>query len=151
MAIGVTERLAALPRLSKAELRAMWKDLVGTKTPDGLRRGPMIRILAYAMQEQAFGGLSERTRNRLHELATGFSGKAANSLPTARIKPGTRLVREWQQQKHVVNVEERSFEYRGTHYDSLSQIARLITGTRWSGPLFFGVKSRSSSKMEAAR
>ena len=57
------------------------------------------------------------------------------------IKPGTRLIRQWKDQVHIVNVEEGNYEYRGARYESLSEIARLITGTRWSGPLFFGLKS----------
>ena len=60
------------------------------------------------------------------------------------MKPGTRLVREWKQQVHTVEVDTEGYQYKGTRYDSLSEIARLITGTRWSGPLFFGVKAKQS-------
>jgi hypothetical protein len=60
------------------------------------------------------------------------------------IKPGTRLVRQWKEQVHVVEVETEGFEYRGVRYESLSEIARLITGTRWSGPLFFGLKGNNA-------
>jgi hypothetical protein len=112
----------------------------------------MVRILGYRLQEQAFGSLSNRNQNRLRELAKCVEGKGALSvhcLPT--IKPGTRLVRQWQSKMHVVHVEELGYEYDGSRYDSLSQIARLITGTRRSGPLFFGLKNKQdgNSKEEA--
>jgi hypothetical protein len=61
------------------------------------------------------------------------------------LKPGTRLVRQWRDQVHLVNVEADGYEYQGARYQSLSEIARLITGTRWSGPLFFGIKIEQSS------
>ena len=64
------------------------------------------------------------------------------------LKPGTRLVRRWKGGNHVVTVEPTGFEYRGIHYESLSQIARLITGTRWSGPLFFGLRDKKTSSPE---
>jgi hypothetical protein len=73
--------------------------------------------------------------------------KALEKDPGAEIsaapgfKPGTRLIRQWQDQTHVVTVREDGYEYQGSHYQSLSHVARLITGTRWSGPLFFGLKS----------
>ena len=63
-----------------------------------------------------------------------------------RIKPGTRLVRQWKQQVHVVEAEEGGYAYRGSRYENLSEIARLITGTRWSGPLFFGLRTKQSTE-----
>jgi len=77
-------------------------------------------------------------------LCGAASNARISSVPG--IKPGTRLVRQWRGQVHVVNVEEKDFEYKGALYQSLSEIARLITGTRWSGPLFFGLKGELNSR-----
>jgi hypothetical protein len=106
-----------------------------------LRRDLMIPILAYRIQEKAFGPLKVGTRTRLRQLAEGFARDPELVLSSRpALKTGTRLVREWRNEVHLVNVEANGYEYKGGRYKSLSQIARLITGTRWSGPLFFGIK-----------
>jgi hypothetical protein len=107
----------------------------------------MIPILAYRIQQQAFGSLKPASRNRLRELAEGFA-QDSNNVVTAKtsLKPGTRLIREWRNQVHLVYVGANRFEYKGGRYKSLSQIARLITGTRWSGPAFFGIKNDRSGR-----
>jgi hypothetical protein len=111
----------------------------------------MISILAYRLQEQAFGPLSPSTRSRLLKLADAFETDPNSRTPvTPAIKPGTRLIRQWGDRVHLVNVEAKGYEYQGARYRSLSQIARLITGVRWSGPLFFGTKSHSTSKSKRA-
>ena len=110
----------------------------------------MIPILGYLIQEQAFGSLSAKNCMRLRQLAQAFEmNPNARIPPMSGIKAGTRIVRQWKEQVHVVNVEQEGFEYRGSHYESLSEIARLITGTRWSGPLFFGLKQIPSKSQEA--
>ena len=152
MATSIEERLAALQQSSKAELCSLWKVLLGTSPPGALRRELLIRILAYAMQAQAFGALADRTRQRLRELAQAVGTKSGVELSTtAMLQPGTRLVREWRQQKHLVRVEKEGFEYKGDYYDSLSKIARVITGTHWSGPLFFGLKSKSNQTLRSVQ
>lgn len=99
-------------------------------------------VLAYRVQAQQFGGLSEATRRRLRRLAGGGTA-AGDALPPPRqLKPGTRLLREWQGRTHVVTITESGFAYDGKPYRSLSQIARTIAGTRWSGPLFFGLRDK---------
>jgi hypothetical protein len=104
-------------------------------------------MLAYRIQELEHGGLSTKTRNRLRQLAKAFESNPECPMPIAiRIKPGTRLIRQWQGKTHEVTVAESSYEYRGARYSSLSEIARLITGTRWSGPLFFGLKKNRSKE-----
>jgi hypothetical protein len=109
----------------------------------------MIRFLAYRIQEQACGPLSVTSERRLRQLAGELEGDSSLKAPSARkIQAGTRLVREWQNQVHLVNVEAKGFEYRGTRYRSLSEIARRITGTRWSGPLFFGLKNKPDNNKE---
>jgi len=107
----------------------------------------LIRILAYRIQEQAFGSLGANSRSRLRQLARTFEADPDAMVPSVPvIKPGTRLVRQWQDQVHTVTVEEKGYEYKGCRYQSLSEIARLITGTRWSGPLFFGLKTQQIEK-----
>jgi hypothetical protein len=102
----------------------------------------MIQILAHRLQEQTLGSLSKASVLRLHQLARVFETNSRSPIPASpSLKLGTRLVRQWREQVHLVNVEAKGYEYQGVRYQSLSEIARLITGTRWSGPLFFGVKN----------
>ena len=106
----------------------------------------MIPILAYRIQEQAFGSLSARAQQRLLDLSRAFEKGSDPAFARApRIRAGTRLVRQWADRVHLVNVETNGYEYHGARYQSLSEIARLITGTRWSGPLFFGIKRESAN------
>jgi hypothetical protein len=142
----IDQRLTSLPSLSKTALRELWKEIFDAAPPPRLRRHLMIPILAYRLQEQAFGSLSAASRSRLRQLARAFEtnpNSTVSSVPS--VKPGMRLVRQWGDQVHLVNVEARGYEYQGARYQSLSEIARLITGTRWSGPLFFGIKSEQSN------
>ena len=143
----VEPRLAALLTLSKAALGDLWKQFFGSTPPTQLRRNLMIPILAYRIQEQTFGSLSARAQKRLRDLSRAFEKGSNSALARApRIRPGTRLVRQWGGDRvHLVNVETNGYEYQGARYQSLSEIARLITGTRWSGPLFFGIKRESAN------
>jgi Protein of unknown function (DUF2924) len=145
---SVQKQLETLPKLSRADLTQLWQKLF-LSIPDPRIRSPsMIRFLAYRIQERACGSLSATSERRLQQLAGAVAGNSSHKTPAARkIAPGTRLVREWQNQVHLVNVEAKGFEYRGARYQSLSEIARLITGTRWSGPLFFGTKKKSDTRM----
>lgn len=134
-------RLALLPRMSKAQLLVLWKQVSRIPPPRQVRRDLFIRLLVYRMQEQAYGGLSPATCKRLRELARKFETNPNAELSGApRIKPGTRLIRDWHSQSHRVTVLNNGYEYAGKRCSSLSQVARLITGTRWSGPLFFGLR-----------
>ena len=146
-------RLADLPTLSRAALHDLWKQLFDASPPAKLRRDLMIPILAYRLQEQTFGSLSGGARGRLRHLSRTFERSFESAIPYAsRISPGTRLVRQWRDQVHLVNVEANGYEYQGARYRSLSEIARLITGTRWSGPLFFGIKNeQTGSKSKEAQ
>ncbi len=107
------------------------------------------RALAYHIQERAEGGLSKAALKRLAHLGDprGNVGRPPRPAPP-RLRPGTRLVREWRGSVHQVTVGEDGFDYRGARYASLSRIAREITGTRWSGPLFFGL--RKAAQQEAS-
>jgi Protein of unknown function (DUF2924) len=139
---SIAQRLADLPGMSKTALLDLWRELFDASPPFQLRKKMLIPVLAYRLQEQAFGPISEKTLGRLQHLARvleGPSKTAISSTPT--LKRGTRLVRQWRDQVHLVNVEDSGYEYQGVRYQSLSEIARLITGTRRSGPLFFGLKN----------
>ena len=149
----VPKRLSDLRELDRVALSNLWKQLFDASPPAKLRRDLMIPILAYRIQEKAFGLLSVSARNRLRKLAEGFAkdpDRVVSSKPT--LKPGTRLVREWRDEVHLVSVQPNGYEYKGGQYKSLSQIARLITGTRWSGPLFFGINgNRDGSAVKEAQ
>jgi hypothetical protein len=149
MAHPIERHLSDLPTLDRPALRDLWKEHFGAFPPTQLRKDLMIPILAYRIQEKTFRPLSANARNRLRQLGQAF--KQSASVPVSsgpQIKPGTRLMREWREQVHLVNVEVHGYEYRGGRYKSLSQIARLITGTRWSGPAFFGLKQEQTSGEE---
>ncbi len=149
--MDVSERLKTLPAMSKIGLSRLWEELFNKPVPERIRKELMVRILAYRIQEQAFGGLSPKTRRRLDQIA-GALGKNQNAAISnmARSKPGTRLIRSWQGRTHTVTIEESGYQYQGRQHRSLSEIARHITGTQWSGPLFFGLKSRKLAVKEGA-
>ena len=145
---STARRLAELPKLGKPALNHFWEQVFDGPPPQRLRRDLIILILSYRIQEQAFGGLSTPTRSRLHQMARGLNANPnAAVAPAPGLKPGTRLVREWRNKVHVVEVDQKGYHYDGGHYTSLSEIARLITGVRWSGPLFFGLKN-NQTKLE---
>lgn len=101
----------------------------------------MIRAVAHRMQEQAFGGLKEPVKRKLKSLMeTIGSGKRIRMTEAAVLKPGMRLMREWRGQRYDVLILDNGFEFKGRTYQSLSAIAKEITGTHWSGPRFFGLK-----------
>jgi hypothetical protein len=137
------QQLAEMAERDKSALRDFWTQVFETPPPPQLRRDLMVLILSYRIQEQAFGGLSKSTRSRLRQIARALDANPEAALIAApNVKPGTRLVREWGNKVHVVEVEERGYRYGGAPYASLSKIARLITGAHWSGPLFFGLKDK---------
>jgi hypothetical protein len=139
---NLSRDLAALPGLPLDELKERWQALYGSPPPARLGRALMMRGIAYRLQEQALGGLRPARRRRLAHAAEEIgAGRAPSRAPTA-IKPGTRLLREWQGVVHEVIVLEDGVQYRGETWKSLSAVAREITGTRWSGPLFFGLRER---------
>lgn len=131
----------ALTSLDNDALRALWIAHFGRPPPFRARTSLLVDCLAYRIQEQAFGGLALSTRSRLRKLATDvIDGKKPVLLFQPSIKPGTRLIRAWGGQTHEVQVIDNGFTYRDQRYTNLSEIARVITGSRWSGPLFFGIR-----------
>lgn len=138
---ALTESLQSLTRLTPSELRALWPQWCEGLPPARLRRNQLIRVLAYRMQERLHGGLSAATRKKLRVLAqAGTTPASYERGDVPRLTPGTQVIREWGNEMHQVTVGSTGFVYRGQRYRSLSEIARRITGTRWSGPVFFGVK-----------
>jgi hypothetical protein len=130
-----------LPQMSGSQLCKIWIAVYGKSAPPGLRKELKVPILAARIQEQRFGGLSKTAASRLNRIAKALEqGRAIEEFSRPQIKPGTRLVREWRGQTHVVSAFADHYEYRDESFKSLSEIARRITGTRWSGPLFFGLK-----------
>jgi hypothetical protein len=134
----VDEELERLGEMSSAALRTRWVALTGSPVP---RISPaMLRLaLAWEIQSRAHGGLPRSVSQRLEQLA---GAKTA----TARATAGMRLVREWNGTTHVVTVgEDGRVSWNGRDWRSLSEVARAITGTRWSGPAFFGLKTRKAA------
>jgi hypothetical protein len=135
------EALSRLPTLNLGELRQRWRGLYKTEAPPNLSRELLVRAVAYRMQELARGGLRAEPRRQLLRIAQQFKETgAARIRARPELKPGTRLMREWQGRSYDVRVLDDGFSWQGTNYRSLSAIARKITGTAWSGPLFFGLK-----------
>ena len=139
----IPARLAALKTTPMAELKQQWRDLFDTEPPAFNRRYLESR-LAYRIQELVYGGLKPETIRRLEALGEQLDGKdrkksraLSDRLPIA----GTRLIRDWQGLEQIVTVRQDGFEWQGRPYQSLSAIARAITGTRWNGWVFFGLKN----------
>ena len=138
----VLARLAALKTTPTPELRRQWKDLFDREPPLYNRRYLESR-LAYRIQELAYGGLKPETIERLEALGEQLaSGKPISSRNDHHPIAGTRLIREWQGIEHCVTVRADDYEYQGHPYKSLSSVARAITGTRWNGWVFFGLKNQ---------
>ena len=139
------DRLAALAALTLGDLRLEWRRLYRAEPPR-LSRDIMARAIAYRLQEIAQGGLSKVTRRRMATLAGGFDVDGRIAAPAGpRIKPGSRLIREWHGRTHTVCVTDEGFEFEGRTYASLTKIARDITGAQWSGPRFFGLTKTPAS------
>lgn len=138
--------LVSLHDLAHNELKERWSDLFGSACPPRMSRNLLLRAIAYRIQERALGGLDPSTRRRFDRAAADVAA-GRNPAPLApRIKPGTRLLREWQGRVHEVIVLEKGVEYRGEPWPSLSAVAREITGARWSGPRFFGLKGTANGQ-----
>ena len=146
---SLNQQLAALPKMDRNALRGLWEHLFLKPPNRALRREILIPIIAYRLQEMALGGLKGSIDRQLRALAlTGSHGGKLIEGLTGPHKAGTRFVREWQGRLHEVSVLPEGYEYDGHIYRSLSEIARNITGTRWSGPAFFGLKHRGTKRAE---
>ncbi|GJE18222.1 DUF2924 domain-containing protein [Methylobacterium marchantiae] len=159
----VEAELARLASLDLAGLQRQWRRVLGRPAPEHLNRPLLHGILAYRAQAAAFGDLDRETARQLNRLARGetdrrgehhdASGASATDaipLPSAPAsRPGTVLVREWRGELQQVTVLEQGFAWNGTDYDSLSKVARAITGTNWNGPRFFGLRGKATGTESA--
>jgi hypothetical protein len=143
----IPARLAALKTMTLPELKAEWRTLFGAEPP-GYNRRYLESRLAYRIQELAYGGLKPETRKRLEVLGEQFADR---NITSRRIRhdampiAGTRLIREYQGVEHTVTVLADGYEWQGRPYRSLSAVARAITGTRWNGLVFFGIRNHRSA------
>jgi len=145
MATNISNQISHLHTLSRRELLDLWRTLYGRVAPPAIRREILVPFLAYKIQENAYGGLKPATRAGLRRMARSLErNPSSKPLIRPRIKPGTRLFRQWRGQMHEVFVTQAGYEYRGVGYRSLSEIARKVTGVRWSGPAFFRLNEAKS-------
>jgi len=136
------QTISELPALDRSKLHRIWQELFPQPAPARLRREWLVRILAYRIQERLYGELKPELQRELIRVGQALerNPNAANFTPN---QAGTQFVREWNGVSHTVtSADDGRYEYRGKRYKSLSEIARLITGTRWSGPLFFGRRKK---------
>jgi hypothetical protein len=125
----------------KAALRDRYVALFRRDPPKAFGPDLLRRSVAQKMQENSYGGLSKGMQRELDRLVAAMIAKPGERLPVARrAQSGTVLVRDWKGKSHRVMIMEEGFGYDGRSYASLSEIARLITGTRWNGPRFFGLR-----------
>ena len=142
----VLARIVALKTTPIGELKQLWRDLNDTEPPAYNRRFLENR-LAYRLQELAYGGLKQSTVKRLELLGEQLDGgkpRVRSRRTDDRPVAGTRLIREWQGVPYEVIVQPDHFEFKGKRYQSLSAIAKAITGTVWNGWQFFGLRSARS-------
>jgi hypothetical protein len=137
--------VATLPNTPTPELRQLWRGLY-EREPAGFSRSYLISRLSYRFQELHFGGLRPATRARLDALADALDPKAARKRAVNGPVLGTQLIREWRGVEHRVTVLADGFEWEQRRYKSLSAVARAITGTRWNGWTFFGLKRHGDGR-----
>jgi len=139
----IEHRIARLQEWSRAELVAEWGRLYSNAPHRRISQNLMIRAIAYKWQEQIFGGLSNADQKLLDRMAHSFEQDPSTLKPVMQIKTGTRLRRLWRGKLYEATATPDGFIHEGNKYKSLSEIARVITGTRWNGLVFFGLKQSS--------
>jgi hypothetical protein len=153
--LSLNDEIAHLRDLDLKGLRARWKSLFGKGPPSHMPRHLLFAVLAYRLQADELGDLSAEAVRLLKRLVASSTTATAMRLTAAldhqqsALKPGTILTREWNGQTYRVMVLGESFGWNGDTYDSLSQVAFAITGTKWSGPRFFGVKDKALAEATA--
>jgi hypothetical protein len=139
----ISDEVRAAATLSLPDVRAAWRARWG-EPPKYRSRDLLARAMAYRLQAEAFGDLPAPVRRKLADYAVKFSAdRRFTPTPGPQLKPGSSLIREWKGARHEVAVTADGFEYAGQRYGSLSKVAFAITGTKWNGPRFFGLKARS--------
>lgn len=154
LAERVSAQLAALTSCDLHQLRVKWRKLMRSEAPTHLTRGLLLRILAYKVQELAYGGLDRESVRYLDKIAERLAAGDRNPVPPVpdprrgRLRPGTLVEREHGGTLHRVSVIEAGFNWQGRTYQSLSEVARAITGTNWNGPRFFGLRDKDAPARE---
>ena len=139
---SLTEELTELRGLDSTALKQRWRVLYRTEAPVRIGQALLLQAVAYRLQERALGGLKRSTRRLLERMAEdNVRRRSPTETPTMSVAPGTVLIREWHGVSHRVTVLKDGVQLRGTRYRSLSEVARKITGSRWSGPRFFGLRA----------
>jgi hypothetical protein len=142
---GLEAEVAGIADMTLVELRALWRERWGD-LPAFRSREYLGRAMAYRVQADAMGDLGKASRRQLAELAGKFAeDHRFNPTPAVSLKPGSSLVREWGGKRHEVAVTGDGFLYDGVAYGSLSRVAAVITGTKWNGLVFFGMKGRKAA------
>jgi hypothetical protein len=142
----VARAIVELSGLDSQALRQQWVRLLGNDPPLTLGRSTLILAIAYRLQVRAFGGLKPSILRILNRVAGETTSANSKRTPAHKTGAGTVLIREWGGVTHRVTVLDNDVVYHGRRYKSLSEVARLITGTHWSGPRFFGLRNRSKEK-----
>ena len=137
------DEIARLRGLDLTGLQARWRTLFGRRAPANLPKHLLVRMICYRLQADVHGDLDPASIRYLDRLAKARSAKSAPLPEMTSVRPGTVLVREWDGVVHHVMAVDEGFAWNGTSYKSLSQVARAITGTRWNGPRFFGLREGS--------
>lgn len=136
---SLTNDLHELTTLDRDQLLRRFRQLYDAMPPTTISRQLLLQVVAYRMQENAHGGLKPAARRFLEQFPTD---KKANSISMTNLRIGTRLLREWHGVTHEVTILEHGVMYNGTEYGSLTEVTRVITGSKWSGPAFFGLRKK---------
>ena len=148
----LAQELKDLETRGDDELKNRWRSLYGTNPPQKIHRSLLIAAVAHRVQENALGALKSSVRRHLMQAANNpATSRPSPHHPSVRPKAGTVLVRDWGGITHPVKVLEDGILFRSKRYKSLSEVARVITGSRWSGPLFFGLKSAAKEQNHGTR
>jgi hypothetical protein len=143
--LNIVREISRIQSMRIAELRALWGVQMKSEPPKAFGPDLLRRSLAQRLQERAYGGLDPTTARLLNQLIAQSAKNAGKIVLPRRTKPGTLMVREWKGKRHSVTVAKEGFIFEGKPCESLSEIARLITGTRWNGPRFFGLRSKEQT------
>ena len=146
----ISAEIAALSSLCVTDLKLRWRALYDTEPPSRISRELLTRAVVHRLQESAFGAVDPATRQLLARFEERSERRAQRIAAVRQASPGTLLIREWQGQAYQVTMLDDAVSYRGERYGSLSEVARLITGTRWSGPLFFGLRKPTGEAHDGA-
>ena len=132
----IENEIERIQTLGLDDVRSLWQQTLKKGVPKALSRDLLVRMLAWHIQEQAFGGHDRATL----KILAGYAKSTPDAPRKRHLKPGTEIVREYQGERHTVIITAQAFRWREGDYPSLTAIARIITGTNWNGPRFFGLR-----------